>query len=336
MSCSFGGMCDLPKVVYFGSDMICLPGLEYLAHASECQLIGVVSQPDRRQGRGKRMKANPVVAWAREQDGVEVFQPEVPDRSIAQWIAEHGVVVAFVMAYGHFLPKFLRAAPSFGMLNFHGSLLPELRGASPVETAIAEGFSNTGVCLMEVAKKMDAGGVADQEIVLIEPDDQSAAVREKVGRAVVPLLERNLEAAISGGLNFVKQCESKATFCRKITKEDGFVDFSVSARTIRDRFRAFYPWPGCFFDMNGERIKVGEISIDTSVNCDLKGLKPGQVLATNNGLLVATGDGCIVFNELQKPGGRMLPSADFLRGFPIKIGDTLEGSVNLPLVTKES
>jgi methionyl-tRNA formyltransferase len=313
-------MCDRPKIVYFGSDAICLPGLQYLCQQGRelCTLAAIVSQPDRRQGRGKKLQQNPVAAFASEQ-GIPLLQPEKPDATLAAWLQEQSVVLAFVMAYGHFLPKSVREAPRHGMLNFHGSLLPAYRGASPVETAIAMGESETGVCLMQVVKEMDAGAVADRERVQIEAVDTSPVVRAKVGEAVVPLLQRDLSASLRGELNFTAQDVSQATFCRKISKEDAALDFSQTAIEIDARLRAFTPWPGGYFDHGELRIKVGTCSVVEPAGTAV----PGTVLAVADSVDVATADGVLRIRELQRPGGRMLPVADFIRGYPIRVGEVL-------------
>jgi len=313
-------MSDLPKIVYFGSDAICLPGLTYLFEQGRdlCILAAVVSQPDRRQGRGKKMQQNPVAEYASSM-GIPLLQPEKPDAALAQWLHSEQVALAFVMAYGHFLPKSVREAPTYGMLNFHGSLLPAYRGASPVETAIALGEAETGVCLMQVVKEMDAGAVADCERVRIENTDTSPTVRAKVGQAVVPLLERDLAASLRGELNFEAQDVSQATFCRKISKEDGALDFAQPAAAIDARLRAFTPWPGGYFDHGDTRIKVGQCTVADSPNT----AQPGTVVAVGETVDVATADGVLCIHQLQRPGGRMLPVADFLRGYPINMGEML-------------
>jgi len=313
-------MSDLPKIVYFGSDAICLPGLTYLFEQGRdlCTLAAVVSQPDRRQGRGKKMQQNPVAEYASSM-GIPLLQPEKPDAALAQWLHSEQVALAFVMAYGHFLPKSVREAPTYGMLNFHGSLLPAYRGASPVETAIALGEAETGVCLMQVVKEMDAGAVADCERVRIENTDTSPTVRAKVGQAVVPLLERDLAASLRGELNFEAQDVSQATFCRKISKEDGALDFAQPAAAIDARLRAFTPWPGGYFDHGDTRIKVGQCTVADSPNT----AQPGTVVAVGETVDVATADGVLCIHQLQRPGGRMLPVADFLRGYPINMGEML-------------
>lgn len=314
------------RIVYFGSDAICLPGLRYLRESGSglCELALIVSQPDRPQGRGKQLQPNPVAAYAREQ-GVELLQPEKPDAALAARLMAEDFALGFVMAYGHFLPKSLREAPRHGLLNFHGSLLPRYRGASPVETALAMGDAETGVCLMQVVREMDAGAVADCERVAIGSADTSLLLRARVGEAVVPLLARTLAPALEGRLFFQAQDEAQATFCRKITKQDGAIDFALSAEQIEARLRAFTPWPGGYFSYGETTVKVGG-SESLPVPAEVA---PGTVLRADAALEVATADGVIRFHELQRPGGRMLPARDFLRGFPIAAG-TLLPSVNHP------
>ncbi|MFP4674363.1 MAG: methionyl-tRNA formyltransferase [Opitutales bacterium] len=315
-------MPDKPNIVFLGADAICLPLLEYLWSVSgaECELRAVVTQPDRPRGRGGRMGPNPVAAWAMERD-LTLLKPEKPGPELAQRLAAWETRVGIVMAYGHLLSKALREAPVHGMVNFHASLLPKYRGPSPVEAAIAEGEKETGVCLMRVARAMDAGGVADYESVRIEYKDTSAALRSKIAAACVPLLRRNFNDLLEGRLNFHEQEEGAATYCRKIRKEDGWIDFNQPAEVIRNRVRAFTPWPGAFFEWNGERVKAGDARVEageTAVEA------PGTVVASKGELKVATTAGLIVFEALQRPGGRMLPAADFLRGRAIPVGAVLE------------
>jgi methionyl-tRNA formyltransferase len=326
---SLNPMSSLPKIVYFGSDAICLPGLIYLFEGGHnlCEVVGVVTQPDRRQGRGKQLKANPVAEYARSV-GMTLLQPEKPDKALAEWMQAQSVALAFVMAYGHFLPKSVREAPKRGMLNFHGSILPAYRGASPVEAAIAMGETETGVCLMQVVKEMDAGAVADYERVSIGKKDTGPDVRARVGEAVVPLLKRTLISALEGTLSFEEQDRSCVTLTRKIFKEDGAVDFGQSAAVIDARLRALTPWPGGYFDHGETRIKVGQCSVGKSAESEV----PGLVLSADSTLDVVTGDGILQIHELQRPGGRMMPVEDFLRGYPIVAGEVLPSVKFAPLL----
>ena len=326
-------MSQLPTIVFFGSDAICLPVLNYLKHraAGECTLRAVVSQPDRRQGRGKQLLPNAVAAWALA-NGIELLQPEQPTRELADWMVAEQTAVALVMAYGHFLQQPLREAAQFGMLNFHGSLLPKYRGASPVETALASGDAETGVALMQVVKEMDAGGVADFEAVRIGEQDTGPELRVKVGEAVVPLLHRNLAAMLTGELQFTPQDINLVTYCRKMHKKDGAVDFTLPAVTIYNRLRAFTPWPGGYFDHGEVRIKVGRTSVDLDAPASAE---PGTVLSISPAVRVATAEGVLCCHELQRPGARMLPVADFLCGYTLAAGDRLTGGTAEPLVRKE-
>ena len=324
---------SFPNIVYFGSDAICLPGLDYLKHeaADQCTLRAVISRPDRCRGRGRQLQSNPVAAWALE-NGVELLQPEKPTRELADWLRKQRIRVGLVMAYGNFLQKSLREAPTYGLLNFHGSLLPKYRGASPVETALAMGETETGVTLMQIAKAMDAGDVADVERVPISKTVTAPELRTQIGAAVVPLLKRNLQSILTGKLVFKAQDPKQATFCRKLCKEDAAVDFTLSATEIYNRLRAFKPWPGGYFNHGEKRIKVGHVTAEPKA---VTTAQPGVVIDAGDTLKVATGQGLICFHELQLPGARMLPTADFLRGYKIEPGEKLISGVAQGIVRSE-
>ncbi len=316
-------MDELPNIVYFGSDAICLPGLNYLKTKATdvCNLRAIISQPNRRKGRGKQLQPNPVAAWAIT-NGIELLQPEKPTHELADWMRDQNIRVGLVMAYGHFLTKSLREAPRHGLLNFHGSLLPKYRGASPIETALAMGETETGVALMQMVKEMDAGGVADVEMVPIDKMITASGLRTRVGEAVVPLLQRNLQSILNGQLTFKPQDAAQAIFCRKLRKEDGAVDFTLSAVDIYNRLRAFEPWPGGYFYHGEKLVKVGRATAEPDITTTAQ---PGIVVGAKSSLQVATGKGLICFHELQLPGARMLPTTDFLNGYPIASGDKLIG-----------
>lgn len=318
------------KLIFFGSDAICLPVLNYLHGMSGAGVVlrAVIAQPDRPRGRGKQKQANPVAAWARDK-GVELMQPKKPGADLAGWIASEGIDLSLVMAYGHFLPRELREVTPRGMVNFHGSILPAYRGASPVETALAEGDAETGVSLMAVDKEMDAGAVADVERVCIEERDTALSLRARIGEAVVPLLARNMSGLLEGSLRFKAQDSAAVSYCRKIKKSDGVLDFNLSAACLDRRLRAFSPWPGGSFEYAKTIIKVGEAEAMPWADA----VAPGTVLsADEKGLRIATTSGVLCVYELQRPGGRMLAVGEFLRGFPIATGETLMGAPAAALV----
>ena len=162
-------------------------------------------------------------------------------------------------------------AASLGCFNLHASLLPAYRGASPIETALASGESETGVTLMRVVPRMDAGPIIDVETVPVSEEDTGVTLRGKIAFACVPLMERNLDALFEGRCLEKPQDETKATYCRKLTKNDGLMDFRVPARLLAHRIQAFRSWPGVSFPFGGLRIRVGKSSVE-----DLS-LEPGQV-----------------------------------------------------------
>ena len=297
------------------------------------ELLAVVSQPDRKQGRGQKLKANPVAEFANE-NGLRLFQPNKPGEDLVLFLKEHKVDISFVMAYGHFLGRAIREASRLGMVNFHGSVLPKYRGASPVETAIASGESETGVSLMQIDQEMDAGAVADIESVKIEKSDSASSVRVKIGEATVPILERSMIPLMKNELKFNPQNEALVSYCRKLAKEDGMIDFELSAVDIYNRWRAFKTWPNSFCFHGENRIKVGrlEVSEDTPAK-NISSLPCGSVIFEKDKLRVTTSSGLLRIFELQRAGGKMLPVSDFLRGYTISDGDCLKGQKSVPLLS---
>jgi methionyl-tRNA formyltransferase len=217
------------------------------------------------------------------------------------------------MAYGHILSqKFLDSA-QHGCYNLHASLLPAYRGASPIETSLACGENVTGVSLMRMVRKMDAGPVVDQESISITKDDTGASLRGKLAKACVPLLDRNLTELLCGEANEREQDPNGVTYCRKLGKEDSYFDFSLTAEQLEWRSRAFQAWPGSVFFYEGIPLRVGECRVSSG-----KHYKPGELVVEDSKLLLGTGAGTLQILQLQKPGGKMLDVSDFLRGFPIK------------------
>lgn len=321
------------KTVFMGSDAIVLPLLDSIIkdHAQTLELVGVFAQPDRRQGRGMKLHKNVVKEWA-VRNGIPARQPDKPTADDEQWLKECGCELLLVMAYGHLLRDSLLAIPRLPPLNFHASLLPELRGASPIDTAIATGRDTTGITLMRIVKKMDSGAILDVEKVSIEAEDNRASLTTKLADACVPLLSRNVPTLLGGELAFREQDENAATYCRILDKDDSNMDFSASALELHNRCRALHLWPGTAFNYQGQRIKVGQSALSSMV--PVSGTTPGTVIESGfgkDGLHVATADGVISLLSLQRPGGKMLPASEFLRGMPIPSGSILESSPMKPL-----
>ena len=302
------------KIAFFGSDPIALPCLDALLKSSgDFEICGVLTQPDRPAGRGRKLQSNPIKKWAKEKE-LSIMDPEKPGLQIIEWVSELGAEITIVMAYGHILKEELLKVSPFGCFNLHASLLPKYRGASPIETALAMGEQETGITLMRVVPKMDAGPVVDFEKVPIISTDTGISLREKISHACVPLLLRSMPTLFSQNFSESKQDEGRVTYCRKLNRGDGRLDFSLSAAEIDFRFRAFVGWPGTWFCHNDSVLKVGKLCVSK----ETLGLKPGECNAEKkDSLIVGTGAGSVEILELQKPGGKMLPVSDFLRGYPL-------------------
>lgn len=308
------------KIAFFGSDEISVPFLNFLK--DQCPLVSVsavLTQPDRRSGRGRKMAPNSIKTWAKNHS-ISCRSPEKPSDIECEWLREQKIDLILVMAYGHILKKsFLKLAPA-GCFNFHASILPKYRGASPIETAIAMGEQSTGVTLMRVIPKMDAGPIVDFESVVVERSDTGESVRTKIADSCIPLIQRNIQGLLDGNIGEKKQDHSYATYCRKINKLDGNIDFSAKAKHLVDRIRAFKSWPGCGFYIDGQKIRIG--SAESRPNNALLDIGLTQIDLDGN-LMIGTGNGLLIPHELQRPGGKMLKVSDFLRGYDFPVGQTL-------------
>ena len=318
------------RLVFLGSDAIALPLLNWLAGsgAEIANVAAVFTQPDRAVGRGQQVQANAIKTWALA-GGLPVYQPEKITEEVRAEFAALGGEVALVMAYGHILREDFIATPRLGVLNLHTSLLPKFRGASPIQTAIASGEHETGVTLMRIVRRLDAGPVADVERVPIRPLDTALEIEAKLAAACVPLLARALPLLAARCLVFTPQDDAAATFCRKLEKDDGVLDFGASAAALAARINGLFPWPACSAEISGQTIKFGLADIAP----DGVPAESGVVLgADSHGLRISAGDGVVRLRRLQRPGGKMLAAAEFLRGFPIAAGTRIVSRPMPPLV----
>lgn len=323
------------RVVFMGSDAIALPALNWLAGEGSgvAQIVAVFTQPDRAVGRGQKIQPNAIKLWAEER-GVPVHQPEKLRAPELATLAGCGADLALVMAYGHILREAFIATPRLGTLNLHTSLLPKYRGASPIQTAIACGERETGVTLMRIVAELDAGPIADAERVAIEALDVASTVEAKLAAACRPLLARALPQVAAGTQTFREQDHAAATFCRKLEKNDGAIDFGRPAAEVAARINGLMPWPGCATEFAGQPLKLG--LAEPCHHSPGHAAEPGSVRGADaDGLLVACGEGVVRLRRLQRPGGRMLPAGEFLRGCPIPPGTVLPSRATAPLISNQ-
>jgi methionyl-tRNA formyltransferase len=279
--------------------------------------VAVYTQPDRPVGRGQRVAANGIKLWAAAR-GLPVLQPEKLTEPVRAELAAFRPDVVLVMAYGHILRQDFIDTPRLGTLNLHASILPRFRGASPIQTAVASGVAETGVSLMRIVRQLDAGPVADVERVPVGPLDTAADIEVRLAAACVPLVRRALPELAAGRLAFAEQPADGVTFCRRLVKDDGGLDFAAPASVLAARINGLFPWPACQTELAGQAVKLGLAEAIEGTG------DPGVVIGADaTGLLVGTGAGVLRLHRLQRPGGRMLPAVEFLRGFPIAAGTRL-------------
>lgn len=313
----------MKRLVFMGSDPIALPALEWVrTQCAEVALVGVFTQPDRPSGRGQKLTPNKVKLWALAHD-LPVLQPEKLTAAARQDLVALRPDAVLVMAYGHILRQDWLDLPPFGVWNLHASILPALRGASPIQGAIVAGARESGVSLMRMVLQLDAGPVLDVERVALGDGDTAADLEEKLAAACVPLLARSLAPALRPNPPVVAQDEAGVTFTRRLRKDDGRLDFGASAVVLAHRINGLFPWPGTFFENAGEIIKVGGAAAVPAGGFPNPPVAGTVVGCAGDALEVATGAGVVRLLRLQRPGGRMLPAAEFLRGHPIPVGTML-------------
>ncbi len=291
-----------------GTPEFAVPSLE--AVADVCDLQAVVAQPDRPQGRGQRLERPPTASWAAEH-GVVLLQPEKirpPEAQAALVSLAPDVVV--VAAYGKILPRSLLELPRLGCVNVHASLLPRYRGAAPIQWAIAHGEQETGVTLMQMEEGLDSGPVLAHRRCAILPDDTGESLSKRLALLGGQMLRDELPRLEHGELRAVRQDDSQATLAPRLSRDDARLDWRLSARELRDRVRAFQPWPGALCTLpDGSVLKVAATRVGDGAGT------PGTVLSTGpEGIEVAAGAGSLILIEIQPEGRRRMHAAAFLAG----------------------
>jgi methionyl-tRNA formyltransferase len=310
-------------VVFMGTAELACASLKALIASSDFSVLGVVTQPDRPKGRDLKLQPSPVKKIALEA-GVPVFQPERARNSeFIEKLAALRPDLMIVAAYGQILPPAMLDIPRYGCVNLHTSLLPKYRGAAPIQWAILDGQTETGVTIMKMAAGLDTGDILSQRSVSIGADDNAATLHDRLATVGAELLLPTILAYAAGEITPQPQMESAATYARKILKEDGRLDWSQPARVLWNRVRAFTPWPGAFtyFSEKGTQrlLKLGRASLE-----DARSGSAGEVLqADKNGIVVACGQGAIRFQELQSEGGRKMSAGEWLTGHSLPPGTKL-------------
>jgi methionyl-tRNA formyltransferase len=319
------------RIVFFGTPDIAVPTLEGLI-AGPHEVVGIVSQPDRPRGRGRKFSPSPVSAVA-IRENLPLLRPEkIGDSEAVEALRALEPDLGVVVAFGQFIPRKVRELPSCGyLINAHASLLPKYRGAAPIARVILDGLAETGISVMRVEKEMDAGPVALVSRTPIGPGENTEELSARLAQIAADAIAAGVDRIARDEIEWSEQDASGATFAAKIEKADSVLDLRESARALVARIHAVSPRPGgavtlAAGDAGDAQETVIKISRAASAAFeDEKTQAPGTIDRTNEAapLRIATGAGWLVPQVLQRPGGKAVPVADFLRGFEIPDGARL-------------
>jgi methionyl-tRNA formyltransferase len=283
-------------------------------------VVLVVTQPDRAAGRGMETHAPPVKRAALAHD-IPVIQPEKikNNAELREQLETVRPDAILVVAYGRIIPKWMLDLPRLGCINLHGSLLPKYRGAAPIQWAVANGESTTGVTTMRIDEGLDTGPMLLAEKVRIAPEETAVDLYETLADIGARLMVKTLHGLECGTVTPVEQDHAQATLAPILTREDGLIDFSRSAQNIYDRWRGFQPWPGAFTTLRGKKLIVHRMRVAAE-----GGMEVGALQVQADQMLVGCGGGtAVVFDEVQMEGKRRMSAVEFLRGFQVRSGERL-------------
>lgn len=307
------------KILFMGTPDFAIPSLRALVDTGE-EIVGVITQPDKPKGRGYAMLPPPVKSFALEK-GFEVYQPAtLKDEAFAELLTKLAPELIVVVAYGKILPESVLNFPKHGCINVHGSILPEYRGAAPMQRAIIEGKSETGVTIMYMAKGLDTGDMLRVEKCEIGENDNFEDIHDRLSELGASALLKTVEDIKNGKAVRVAQDDALATYAAKIEKSDCEIDFKKSAKEIHDLVRGLSPIPLAFTHTpDGKLLKI----VETSLVDAKSDAEAGSVVSVDDGICVACGDGVLKICRLLPEGKGRMSACDFVRGRKIKVGDIL-------------
>ena len=304
------------KILFMGTPAFAVPSLERLIEAGHT-LCGVFTQPDKPKNRGMKLLPPPVKECA-QAHGIPVYQPlKLRDPAVGELIGQLAPQLIVVAAYGRILPDEILAAPPLGCINVHSSLLPKYRGAAPINWAVLNGEEETGVTIMHMAARLDAGDIISSAATPIDPDEPVTALHDRLAQMGARLLVETVAQIEAGTARRTPQDESQATLAPMLSRELSPMDFTRPARQLHNQVRGLIPWPAAVTQLGECRCKV----FVTTVLDAKTSAAPGAILAAGKqGIEVACGGGTVLrIDELQPDGGKRMSAGDFLRGHPISL-----------------
>jgi len=301
------------RVVFMGTPEFSVPTL--VALRSNFYVAGVVTQPDKPRGRGLKTIPTAVKKIALEL-GLPVIEPaRIVATEVLDTLHDWNPNIIVVAAYGKILPEIILNLPSHGCVNLHASLLPRHRGAAPISGAILAGDTVTGVCTILMDRGMDTGDILLKEEIPISNEDTAGTLHDKLMERGAALVVGTLRAIVEGTTRQSPQDHSLATYTRPVSKADAAIDWSRDAQYLGRLVRAMNPWPGAFFELSGETIRVWKASPEEGK------ATPGRILSLcGDGILVGAGDGMLLLREVQAPSRNRVAAMEFARARGLKVG----------------
>lgn len=307
------------NIIFMGTPGFAIPSLTMLI-ASDNTIAGVVTQPDRPSGRGKKLTPPPVKTLAL-QHALPVLQPErVKEENVIQWLRSKKPDLIVVVAFGQILPPKILKIPSYGCINLHTSLLPQYRGAAPINWALINGEKKTGVSTILMNEWMDTGDIFLQMETKIEEKEDALTLSNRLSTLGAKLLLKTISQLKRGGLTPTPQNHSKVTYAPLLKKDDGHIDWRKNAQAIHSQIRGTLPWPGAFTYLDKKLLKIFNSVVIDEEN---RG-SPGKIFQVGaEGIKVATGKECLLLTEVQLQGRKRMNAAEFIKGHPVPTGTSL-------------
>ncbi|MCK5214620.1 MAG: methionyl-tRNA formyltransferase [Candidatus Omnitrophica bacterium] len=305
------------NIVFFGSDDLAAFHLEKLIEA-DCRISACVTQPDRPKGRGLKMGISPVKIFAQKQD-ILLFQPEnIKDEKLQTALKELKSDLFVVIAYGKILPQSLLDIPFLCCINVHASLLPEYRGAAPINWAIIKGEKKTGISIIRMNSVMDGGDIFFQAQLPIDSEDTSATLRTKLMSLGASCLCENIHKIKQQLSQAIPQDDKKVSFAPKMTKQLGHFSWDFSAAAIHNLVRGLVPWPSAYTYFSGKILKILETELEDNISLQAH----GEIIDINkDGFHVSTGKGVILIKKVHLESSKAMHARSFLAGHKIRVGD---------------
>ncbi|MGE5197179.1 MAG: methionyl-tRNA formyltransferase [Deltaproteobacteria bacterium] len=310
------------NIVFFGSAQFAVPSLKILL-GTHHKVSAAVTQPDRHKGRGLAIASTPVKSVA-EEAGLKVYQPEsINTLEAAHFLKGLGPDLFVVIAYGQIISQKLLDIPRLLAVNVHASLLPKYRGAAPINWAIINGETTTGVTVMKMVRQMDAGPVIAQEKISIDNDDNARTLERKLSDLGAHLLLQSLKSIENGRYALLPQDDAKVVLASKLRKEDGLIKWDVPAQDIYNRIRGCVGWPGAFTHYEGKLMKIYRARVAAVSHASGRG-RPGEIIKiSREGISVYTAKDILIIEELQIEGRKRMDAAQFISGYKVAAGKIL-------------